>query len=236
VTDVAVLIPAHNEATRIAETVEAAAAIPGVTRIVVVDDGSEDDTDQVAEKAGAKVVRLYGNRGKGTALEAGASRVENADIILLLDGDLGATAAQGKALLAPLLAGAADMSIAGFPRVASGQAGLGLVKNLARWGIRKLGGPFDATAPLSGQRALTRECFATVRPFSAGYGVEVGLTIRALRAGFRLTEVETTMAHAASGRDLQGFVHRGRQFVHVAIALARLSAEKAPVRRTGSEL
>ena len=229
-TDIAVLIPAHDEATRIADTVAAAAAIPGVTRVVVVDDGSEDDTDQIAETAGAKVVRLYGNRGKGTALEAGASRVENADIILLLDGDL------GPALLAPLLAGQADMSIACFPRVEGGKAGFGLVKNLARWGIRRLGGPFEATAPLSGQRALTRACFATVRPFSAGYGVEVGLTIRALRADFRLTEVETTMTHAATGRDLKGFVHRGRQFVHVAIALAKLAGEKTPVRRTGGEV
>jgi len=236
VTDIAVLIPAHDEATRIADTVAAAAAIPGVTRVVVVDDGSEDDTDQIAETAGAKVVRLYGNRGKGTALEAGASRVENADIILLLDGDLGPSASQGAALLAPLLAGQADMSIACFPRVEGGKAGFGLVKNLARWGIRRLGGPFEATAPLSGQRALTRACFATVRPFSAGYGVEVGLTIRALRAGFRLTEVETTMAHAATGRDLKGFVHRGRQFVHVAIALAQLAREKTPARRTGDEV
>lgn len=235
-TDIAVLIPAHDEATRIADTIQAAAAIPGVTRVVVVDDGSDDDTDRIAENAGAKVVRLYGNRGKGTALEAGAARVENADIVLLLDADLGASASQGAALLAPLLAGTADMSIARFPRVASGKAGFGLVKNLARWGIRRLGGPFEASAPLSGQRALTRSCFATVRPFSAGYGVEVGLTIRALRAGFRLVEVETTMTHAATGRDVRGFVHRGRQFVHVALALARLAAEKPPVRRTGDEL
>jgi Glycosyl transferase family 2 len=235
-TDIAVLIPAHNEATRIAETVRAAAAVPGVTRVVVVDDGSEDDTDQLAENAGAKVVRLYGNRGKGTALEAGAARVGNADFIVLLDADLGDTAAQAALLLAPLLRGETDMAIARFPRVDQGKTGFGLVKNLARWGIRRLGGPFEASAPLSGQRALTRACLATVRPFSAGYGVEVGLTIRALRAGFRVVEVDTTMSHAATGRDLSGFVHRGRQFVHVAIALARIAGEKSPVRRTGTEL
>jgi len=236
VIDIAVLIPAHDEATRVAETVRAAAAIPGVTRVVVVDDGSRDDTDRVAEEAGAKVVRVFGNHGKGAALEAGASRIANADIIVLLDADLGQSAAQGAKLLAPLLAGDADMTIARFPRVENGSAGFGLVKNLARWGIRRFGGPFDATAPLSGQRALTRACLATVRPFSAGYGVEVGLTIRALRAGFRLAEVETTMTHAATRRDVKGFVHRGRQFVHVALALMRLAGEKPPVRVTGEEL
>ncbi|HEY5541571.1 MAG TPA: glycosyltransferase [Coriobacteriia bacterium] len=234
--DIAVLIPAHNEAVRIAETVRAAVTIPGVSRVVVIDDGSDDDTDRIAEGAGAKVVRLYGNRGKGTALEAGAARVANADIILLLDADLGATAAQGSALLAPLLRGDADMAIARFPRVQGGTAGFGLVKRLARWGIERFGGPFEANAPLSGQRALTRACFATVRPFSAGYGVEVGLTIRALRAGFRVAEVETTMTHAATRRDVHGFVHRGRQFVHVSIALAQIAREKPPVRRNGNEL
>jgi len=231
--DIAVLIPARDEAASIGATVAAARSIPGVSRVIVIDDGSRDDTDQLAEKAGAKVVRLFGSHGKGAALEAGARRVEDADIVLLLDGDLGTSAAEGGSLAAPLIAGEADMAIAAFPRP-EGKAGFGLVKQLARFGIRRLGGEFDATAPLSGQRALTRSCLATTRPFSAGYGVEVGLTVRALRAGFRLVEVPTTMAHAATGRDIQGFVHRGRQFVHVALALLALWSEKAPVRRASS--
>lgn len=227
------LIPARDEAPTIGATVAAARSIPGVTRVIVIDDGSRDDTDQVAEKAGAKVVRLFGSHGKGAALEAGARRVEDADIVLLLDGDLGESASQGKLLAAPLIDGEADMAIAVFPRPA-GKAGFGLVKSLARSGIRKLGGEFEAVAPLSGQRALTRSCMATTRPFSAGYGVEVGLTIRALRAGFRLVEVPTTMAHSATGRDLKGFIHRGRQFVHVALALIALWGEKPPLRRESS--
>lgn len=229
--DIAVLIPAYNEAARIADTVTAARAIPGVTRVIVVDDGSEDETDQLAEKAGAKVVRMAGQAGKGGALEAGAKRVENADIVLLLDGDLGSTAQQGALLLAPLLAGTADMSIASFPKPA-GKAGFGLVKRLAQWGITRYGGVFESSAPLSGQRALTRECLELARPFAAGYGVEVALTVRALRRGLRVTEVPTTMGHAATGRDFDGFVHRGRQFVHVGVALIRLSAEARRERRS----
>lgn len=225
--DIAVLIPAHEEAERIGATVTAARAVPGVTRVVVVDDGSRDETALRAEEAGAKVVRLWNNVGKGAALETGAMRIENADVILLLDGDLGSSAAQAALLLGPVLDGTADMAIAAFPRPA-GKAGFGLVKGLARWGIRRLGGPFDATAPLSGQRALTRECLAVCRPFATGYGVEVALTVRALRAGLRLREVQTTMTHAATGRDTAGFVHRGRQFVHVAIALVRLTFERRP--------
>ena len=118
---IAVLIPAHKEAERIQDTVRAARSINGVTRVVVIDDGSEDDTADLAEQAGAKVVRLIFNVGKGAALEAGASRVEDADVVLLLDADLGTTAEQGALLLAPVLAGEADMVVAKFPR--AGKAG-----------------------------------------------------------------------------------------------------------------
>jgi glycosyltransferase involved in cell wall biosynthesis len=234
--DIAVLIAAHDEAQRIAETVAAARSIPHVTRVVVVDDGSADATADIAAGAGAKVVRLAGNRGKGAALEAGASRVANADVVVLLDGDLGSTAAQGALLLEPVISGKADMSIATFPPVAH-KAGFGLVKSLARWGIGALGSrEFEPHAPLSGQRAMTRACFATVRPFSGGYGVEVRVTVRALRAGFSLAEVPTTMAHAATGRDFKGFTHRGLQFAHVLRALAALAFEPTPESRTGDEL
>jgi hypothetical protein len=222
--DIAVLIPAHKESERIAETVTAARSIPGVTRVLVVDDGSQDVTPELAERAGAKVVRLIFNVGKGAALEAGAGRIANADVVLLLDGDLGSTAEQGALLLAPVLAGEADMSVARFPK--AGKAGFGFVKGVARWGIAVMGGGFRAQAPLSGQRALTRECLEAVRPFATGYGVEVALTVRALRAGMRVVEVDTTMKHAATGRDLAGFIHRGRQFTHVLIALTRLAFER----------
>jgi len=232
---IAAIIPAHEEAMTIGRTVRAVRNVRGVSQVIVVDDGSKDDTALHAEEAGAKVVRMMFNSGKGAALEAGAKRVANVDIVLLLDGDLGDTASQATRLLAPLLAGEADMSIAAFPKP-TGKAGFGLVKGIARYGIAHLGGEFEATAPLSGQRALTRACLATVRPFAAGYGVEVGLTIRALRAGFRLVEVETTMAHDATGRDVAGFIHRGRQFFHVSGALLKLAFEPARQKKTGDEL
>ncbi|PKQ16207.1 MAG: glycosyl transferase [Actinobacteria bacterium HGW-Actinobacteria-7] len=223
--DIAVLIPAHEESDRIADTVRASSTIPNVTRVVVVDDGSIDDTAQQAEAAGAKVVRLWNNVGKGAALEAGAMRIENADIILLLDGDLGTTAEQGASLLKPIVEGRADMVIATFPRP-EGKAGFGIVKGLARWGIRLMGHGLEVEAPLSGQRALTRECLEAVRPFATGYGVEVALTVRARRSGLRVIEVPTTMTHAATGRDVHGFLHRGRQFVHVGLALLGLAFER----------
>jgi len=130
-------------------------------------------------------------------------------------------------LTGPVARGEADMTIARFPRP-HGKAGFGLVKGLARWGIRTLGSTrFDAQAPLSGQRALDSAAVAVCTPFAQGYGVEVALTVRALRAGLNVMEVETTMAHAATGRDVAGFAHRGRQFLHVARTLASLALRRA---------
>lgn len=226
---VTVLVPAHDEAARIGATVTAALGIGGVTRVLVIDDASADATSDLAAAAGAEVLRLPSNVGKGAALDAGLARVRaNADVLMMLDGDLGASAAQGALLLEPVLSGQAAMSVATFPRPA-GKAGFGLVKGLARLGIHALGGlagrSFAATAPLSGQRAMTRACWERVTPFAFGYGVEVALTVRALRSGMTVVEVPTTMSHDATGRDAAGFAHRGRQFLHVARALVRLALE-----------
>lgn len=215
------LIPAHNEAERIAATIDALQDVTGIDRLLVIDDASADETAAIAEGAGAQVLRLQANRGKGGALQAGLEAVaDEADVILLLDGDLGSTAAEAGVLLAPILSGEADMTIATLPRPPK-SGGFGLVKGLARRGIRSLSG-YEPTAPLSGQRALSRRAWQVATPFATGYGVEVGLTVRAARAGLRILEVPTTMGHAATGRDLAGFRHRGRQFVHVAAALVRL--------------
>lgn len=225
-----VLIPAHDEAERIGATVVAARAIPSVARVIVIDDASTDGTATLAEAAGAHVLRLARNVGKGAALDAGLDLVrDEADVLLVLDGDLAGGAEQGASLLGPIGRGEADMTVAAFPRPA-GRAGFGLVKGLARFGIRTLGGrsgrAFPATAPLSGQRAMTRACLEKVTPFAFGYGVEVALTVRALRGGLRVVEVPTTMTHDATGRDAAGFAHRGRQFAHVARALLRLAFER----------
>jgi glycosyltransferase involved in cell wall biosynthesis len=223
---VVVLIPANDEAARIADTVAAARALGGDPRVLVIDDGSTDETAKHAASAGAEVLRLERNVGKGAALDAGLDAVsDDADVLVLLDGDLGESAAQGALLLAPVLSGEADMTVAVFPKT-DAKAGFGLVKGLARWGIARMGHGFEADAPLSGQRAMTRACWEQVTPFAFGYGVEVALTVRALRAGLRVREVPTTMSHAATGRDVAGFAHRGRQFLHVASALTRLAFER----------
>ena len=93
---VAALIPAHNEADRIAATVAATRAVNAVSRVIVIDDGSSDATAEIARQAGAEVLRLDRNLGKGGAMQAGLELVRNdIEAVVLLDADLGDTASEG---------------------------------------------------------------------------------------------------------------------------------------------
>jgi hypothetical protein len=225
--DVAVVIPARDEAARIQATVAAAAGLPGVAIVVVVDDGSRDATAELARRAGAVVVGHARNRGKGAALQTGADAVRLVDQrearesprhLLFLDADLAGTAALAGPLAEPVRAGTADMTVAVFSATVK-LGGRGLVVGLSGAGIRRATG-WRPAQPLNGQRCLTRAAFEAARPLAPGWGVETGLTIDLLRQGLRVTEVQVDLAHRATGTGLRAQLHRARQFAGVARALA----------------
>lgn len=217
---VSVIIPAYNEAGTIEAAVRSARTIPGVAEVIVVDDGSTDATAFLAAKAGAtRVISHPRNMGKGAAMNTGW-HAAGCDVLLFLDADLGETASEGGKLLAPVLAGEADVTIARFRRGARG-GGLGFALRLARWGVKMLTGR-AVEFPLSGQRCMRRSVIEAIGGFSPRFGVETGMTIDILRRGFRVLEVDTCMAHRITGRDAAGFVHRGRQLLNIAgVILAR---------------
>jgi glycosyltransferase involved in cell wall biosynthesis len=208
VTRVVALVAARNERDRIADTVAALRSLVAVSDVVVVDDGSRDDTASRALAAGAAVLRLERPRGKGRALEGALRRIAPADAWLFADGDLGASAGALGDVLDPVLAGDADLAIAAFPPGQGG--GLGIVKRAAARAIAVLGRR-RVLEPLSGQRALSAEALDAVRPLANGFGVETAMTIDAGRAGLRVLEVPSPLSHRAGLRDLRGFAHRGRQ-------------------------
>ncbi|MEW6425408.1 MAG: glycosyltransferase family 2 protein [Bacillota bacterium] len=213
------IIPAYNEGECIYETVLAVLTIPEIGGVLVVDDGSTDDTSGAARLAGAQVLSLPANRGKGEALNRGVGKI-TAEVIVLLDADLGSSAGEARNLIIPVTEGEADMTIARFPE-STRKSGFGLVRGLARTGVKFYTG-LELSAPLSGQRAMTREVLRRVVPFASGFGVEVALTVRAAQAGFRILEVPVKMGHRETQRDLGGFLHRGRQFWDVARAFWEL--------------
>jgi glycosyltransferase involved in cell wall biosynthesis len=213
---VRVIIPARNEAGTIGATVRAAKDIPQVTGVVVVDDGSSDSTGQEARLAGAEVRRAPRRLGKGGALSLGLRDLTE-DAVLLIDGDLGTEARGAGAILEPLVAGEADMCVGQVRGL--GPGGLGVARGIASWGLRLLTGKTLAF-PLSGQRALTKELVTAVTPLSRGFGVEVGLTVDAIRRGFRVVEVPTPIRHRNTGRDLPGFRHRAGQCWDIILVFA----------------
>ena len=225
--EVAVVIPARNEADRIQATVTAALGLPAAAVIIVVDDGSKDGTAAAARSAGAVVTRHARNRGKGAAMETGAEaaalldqreRRDRPRHLLFLDADLGRTAAAAGPLVEPVLAGTADMTIAVFATTVK-LGGHGLVVGLSGAGIRRATG-WRPAQPLNGQRCLTRAAFEAARPLARGWGVETALSIDLLRKGLRVTEVEVELAHRPTGSGMHAQLHRARQLTDVARALA----------------
>lgn len=204
---VVALVAARDEAGRIGACVSALR--PLVEEVVVVDDGSSDDTAAEASTAGATVLRTRRRKGKGGALEGALRRLEPADVWLLADGDLGATASRLIRLIEVVTSGEVDMAIAILPPARAG--GFGLVKRTAAHLIRGRSG-FRASEPMSGQRALTAGALAAVRPLAEGFGVETAMTIDAVRAGLRVVEVPVDgLEHRPTYRTPRGFLHRGRQ-------------------------
>jgi hypothetical protein len=201
-----ILVAARDEAARIERTVEALrGAFPEAT-VIVADDGSHDTTAALARRAGARVVRLP-RLGKGQALTL-AEREAPPGRLLLVDADLDGDPS-------PLLGQPADLTIAAFAQAQGG--GFGIAKHAARLLVRARSG-FDAREPLSGQRALSAEARAACFPLAPGFGCEVRMTIDAVRAGLEVRDQELQLRHRATGRDLGGFLHRGRQLLDSVLA------------------
>jgi glycosyltransferase involved in cell wall biosynthesis len=215
----AAIVAAHNEADRIGETVKALQEALPSAAVWVADDASSDGTAEAAIAAGAQVVSRGRPHGKGgnmtAAAEAALSGADPPELILLCDGDLGASAARLTPLVAAVDAGDCDLAVAAFRTRVGG--GFGLALGFARWAIRRRCG-FEAEAPISGQRAMRTEVLRGTLPFASGYGMEVGMTVDAVQAGYRVGEFELDLEHRATARTLAGFSHRARQLFDIARA------------------
>ncbi len=212
-TKVLAIVAARNEADRIGATLDAlAAAFPGV-ELWVADDASGDGTAEVALAHGARVTSRRRPHGKGANMTAAAEAAldggpPDGATVLVCDGDLGASASELWGLVEAVEEGRCDLVVAVFRSRVGG--GFGIALRFARWAIRSRCG-YRAGAPISGQRAMRGEVLRAVLPFADGYGMEVGMTVDAVRAGYRIAELELELEHRATGRTLSGFLHRGRQ-------------------------
>jgi len=211
-TPLVVIVAARNEADRVGETVVALRGAFPEAAVWVADDASTDGTPEAAIAAGAQVVSRGRPHGKGANVTAAVEAALGADpapgLVLLCDGDLGDSAARLTPLVEAVRTDQCDLAVAAFRRRVGG--GFGVALGFARWAIRRLCGA-ETKAPISGQRAMRAEVLRVALPFARGYGMEVGMTVDAVRAGWRLREYELDLSHRPTGRTIAGFAHRVRQ-------------------------
>jgi glycosyltransferase involved in cell wall biosynthesis len=169
--------------------------------------------------AGASVVSRRRPHGKGANVTAAAEAMlgdgPDPDVVLICDADLGESAGVLVRLVEAVEAGECDLSVASFAQRVGG--GFGLALAFARWAIRRLCGA-EPVAPISGQRAMRPQLLREMLPFAAGFGMEIGITVDAVRAGYSLREYELDLEHRFTGRSPRGFAHRAaqlRDFVRV---------------------
>jgi glycosyltransferase involved in cell wall biosynthesis len=175
---VSLIIPAHNEADRIAKTLQVVCQTEGLARVLVVDDGSIDDTPGSVRKAAladprVSMISQPTNRGKAAAMMAGAEAA-GTDLVAFIDADLvGLTPVHILDLTRPVLDGECDMTIGLF-------RGGRLQTDLSHF----------LTPFLSGQRCLRWSLFRDT-PYldNARGGIEVGLSLYAHRLGLRVRRV-----------------------------------------------
>ncbi len=218
-TPVAVIIPAKDEGTRILNVLKAATASVLATEVIVVDDGSSDNTAEIARSVpGVKVVRLSVNVGKGGAMAAGV-KATKAPIVAFVDADLAVlVGAHIDRILLPILAGDCEMCV-------------GIFRGGKTWSdsAQKIA-PF-----LSGQRALKRELFESVVGISTmRMGVEVALTEAAKRRKARVIRVALVgVSNCHKEQKLgkwRGTKERTKMYMEIAQTYVKIKRQNRPQR------
>lgn len=167
----AIIIPAYNEGTRLAAVLATIAQLPAEWEVIVVDDGSQDNTAEMARGyPRIEVLRLSANRGKGAAMCAGVALTQ-AEVLVFLDADLrGLEPEHVLDLVAPVAAGSAEMSVGVFR---GGRGSTDFSHVIAPW--------------ISGQRAIRRELFLSLDAAGTSrQGIELLLTRAARERGWRV--------------------------------------------------
>jgi len=206
------VVPVFNEEDTIRETIRNLNNIDIIDSIVVVNDGSTDNTANVVKGLNVNFINLEKNKGKGYAIRQAIKEFDY-DYLILVDGDLGNTSNQIEKLIYPVINNEADVTIAKFPKPLR-KGGFGFVKNLAKNGVYfYTGKKLDTT--LSGQRVYKKQVVDKINYIPNRFGIEVAMTVGTLREGFSIKEVDVNMRHRETGRSFKDFVHRGKQFVNI---------------------
>ena len=190
---VAAVIPALDEALSIGGVVEGLRRGGLLAEVVVVDNGSTDGTGEIAARSGARVVREE-RRGYGYACKAGVVAAEEADVVVLLDGDAADDPEDLPKVLGPILAGEADL-VVGSRALGSRERGSMTPQQvfgnrLAAFLMGRIYGV--RVTDLGPFRAIRREDLLALEMREMTYGWSVEMMVKAARAGYRYAEVPVT--------------------------------------------
>ena len=188
---VAVLVPCYNEALTIAKVVDDFRRVLPEATVYVYDNNSSDDTAAIARAHGA-VVRTERRQGKGNVVRQ-MMRDIDADYYVMVDGDDTYPAEAAPALLAPLMADEADMTVG--DRLSNGTYGKendrafhGFGNNLVRFLIKLIYG-FEFSDVMTGYRAYNAVFAKTMPVLSPGFEIETELSIHAVDKRWRIQEI-----------------------------------------------
>jgi glycosyltransferase involved in cell wall biosynthesis len=196
---IAILIPCHNEEPTVGDVVKAFRTELPHASIYVFDNNSTDNTIESARASGAIVMRVP-RQGKGFVVQSMFRRVD-ADVYVMVDGDATYPAEAVHQLIAPVLAGEADMVVGSrlHPGLQSE------FRQLNRWGNRLVLALLNSifkvnlTDILSGYRAFNRKFVKGLPLFGGGFEIETELTIKAIARGLRIVEIPTVLTARPEG-------------------------------------
>jgi len=197
------LVPVFNEAATIAAVVRGASAC--VATVLVVDDGSTDGTAEAAVAAGAEVMRLGRNGGKGTAIRAGLARVFESDAthVLFMDGDLQHRPQEIPALLAEAAASGAAMVIGERTFVREEMPASRYWANvIGSWALATLMG-VDLSDTQSGFRVVRTDVLRQIPLEATGYEFETELVVKLARRGAHIARVPVKAVYGGESSKLR---------------------------------
>lgn len=210
------VVPVYNEGDIIVDTIEGLKKIKYIDEILVVNDGSNDNTLDIIKTLNVSIIDLKKNHGKGYAMKKAIDTLDF-HYIAFVDGDLGHTSIEVASLILPIISGEADVSIARFPeinRMTYTKGGFGILKKFSKKGVYYFTKK-DMDTSLSGQRVYKKEVIDKIDYIPNRYGIEVAMTIQTINNGFSIIEIPVTMNHRYSQRNLKGNIHRGKQFFDI---------------------
>jgi len=210
--EVAVVIPAYNESITIGSVVLMAKKHADL--VVVVNDGSKDNTSQIAKMAGATVLENDGNQGKAAALRRGFAYVSRLsfDVVVMMDGDGQHDWDDIPRLIQPILDNEADLVIGS--RFLEG----GAAEDIPRYrqtgqrilnGMTNVGNDKKVSDTQSGLRAISPRGMANMDFEAEGYSVESRMITHFQDRGLRIAEIPVQMRYDVPNGHKQGSITMG---------------------------